>query len=98
MVWHDRAVFHFLTTAAGQQAYVARVRASIAHGGYVILSAFDVTGPETCSGLPVVRRTLEDLSHILPDDFELCAAGRFRHVTPSGVHQPFVCCTWQRVG
>ena len=96
-VWHDRAVFHFLTSSASQQAYLSRVRASVAHGGHVILSAFDASGPETCSGLPVVRRSLEALSHILSEDFDLVSAGRFRHRTPAGVEQPFVCCSWQRV-
>lgn len=96
-VWHDRAVFHFLLEPARQDAYLARLQAMVAHGGHVILATFDVNGPERCSGLPVVRRSLEELSRVLPSMFELTAASRFTHITPSGVEQAFVRCVWQRV-
>ncbi|WP_396625903.1 class I SAM-dependent methyltransferase [Luteitalea sp.] len=97
-VWHDRAVFHFLVDPAQQAAYLARLRASVGHGGHVVLATFDEHGPEQCSGLPVQRRSLEELSRVLSDDFELRAAARFTHLTPWGAAQPFVRCTWQRVG
>lgn len=98
VVWHDRAVFHFLLDPAQQEAYINRIRASVAHGGHVMLSVFDTGGPERCSGLPVVRRSLEELTHVLPAEFDLCSAERFTHLTPSGEAQAFVRCAWQRVG
>lgn len=97
-VWHDRAVFHFLVEPARQEAYLDRLRASVSHGGHVVLATFDETGPETCSGLPVLRRSLGSLSQLMPEEFDLRSAGRFTHLTPWGTPQPFVRCTWQRVG
>jgi SAM-dependent methyltransferase len=96
-VWHDRAVFHYLRDPAQQQAYIARLEAMVAHAGHVILATFDATGPDHCSGLPVVRRSLEGLSRVLPSAFELTAASRFTHITPTGAEQAFVRCAWQRV-
>jgi SAM-dependent methyltransferase len=96
-LWHDRAVFHFLTEASQQDAYMARLDAMVAHGGHVLIATFDARGPESCSGLPVVRRSLEALSRALPPAFELTAASRFTHLTPTGVEQAFVRCAWQRV-
>ena len=96
-VWHDRAVFHFLTTDAQQHAYIARLRASVPAGGHVIIAAFDETGPERCSALPVVRRSPASLSRVLPPEFVLTASSRFAHVTPWGASQDFARCIWQRV-
>ncbi|WP_239489690.1 trans-aconitate 2-methyltransferase [Luteitalea sp. TBR-22] len=96
-VWHDRAVFHFLVEPERQAGYLSRLAASVAYGGHVVLATFDETGPQTCSGLPVLRRSLESLSHVLPEAFELRSAARFTHLTPWGTPQPFVRCTWQRV-
>lgn len=97
-VWHDRAVFHFLTTPAQQEAYVARLLRLVAPGGHVIIAGFDAHGPLRCSGLDVVRRSVEALSTVLPPPFVLHASGRYTHVTPSGVEQPFATCTWRREG
>lgn len=97
-VWHDRAAFHFLTMEEQQEAYVARVVRSVAHGGHVVIAGFDSTGPDRCSGLPVVRRSLHELSQVLPPEFELQEASRFAHVTPWGTPQAFAQCIWQRVG
>ena len=98
-VWHDRAVFHFLTSPAQQEAYLARLAAAVGHGGHAIIATFDAHGPESCSGLPVVRRSLDDLGRLLSEDvFELKSATRLTHMTPGGQSQPLVRCTWQRIG
>ena len=60
-VWHDRAVFHFLTEEAQRVKYVEQVMHSVKHGGYVIMSTFGPEGPEKCSGLEVVCYDAERL-------------------------------------
>jgi len=91
-VWHDRAVFHFLTDAADRQRYVARVRASVRPGGYVIVAAFASDGPAKCSGLEVARYAPQELHGQLGLDFELLDSAREEHRTPAGVIQPFTYC------
>ncbi|HXX21789.1 MAG TPA: hypothetical protein VEO19_01415 [Terriglobia bacterium] len=54
-VWHDRAVFHFLTLASDRAAHVRQVARAVKRGGHVIVSAFGPEGPTRCSGLEVVR-------------------------------------------
>ena len=60
-VWHDRAVFHFLTGEAERVKYVEQVISSVKHGGHIIMSTFGPEGPEKCSGLDVVRYDAENL-------------------------------------
>jgi len=61
-VWHDRAVFHFLTTPAERAAYLAHLRATLRPGGHVVLACFAIDGPTRCSGLPVVRYDTTNLA------------------------------------
>jgi len=60
-VWHDRAVFHFLTGQSERVAYVRQVAWAVKHGGHVIVSTFGPEGPTKCSGLEVVRYDAESL-------------------------------------
>ena len=46
-LWHDRAAFHFLTDAAGHQAYAERVAKAVRPGGYVIIGTFAPDGPQS---------------------------------------------------
>lgn len=62
-LWHDRAVFHFLTDPAARQAYVDLVRGSVKPGGYVLMATFGPNGPLQCSGLDVVRYDDAKLHH-----------------------------------
>lgn len=91
-IWHDRAVFHFLTDPADRAAYVARVRRSVRPGGHVIVAAFGLDGPTQCSGLPVVRYTPDALHSQFGGDFELLEHLSEDHHTPSGAVQQFVYC------
>lgn len=91
-VWHDRAVFHFLTDAADRTAYVAQVARAVKPGGHVILATFASDGPEQCSGLPVVRYEPADLAAIFASAFTLVSSRRESHVTPAGRVQHFVYC------
>ncbi len=70
-VWHDRAVFHFLTSPADQQAYVRAVLQALKPGGTLLLATFAEDGPTTCSGLPVVRYSPERLQETLGTAFFL---------------------------
>lgn len=89
-LWHDRAVFHFLTEPAEQAAYAARVRALVRPGGHVILATFADDGPLRCSGLDVARYAPEALHAALgADHFDLVQTLRDEHTTPSGATQRF---------
>lgn len=88
-LWHDRAVFHFLTQAAERNAYLEQLTRCLRSGGYVVLGTFASDGPQRCSGLPVTRYSPRDLAEALGPAFEAVAAAREEHVTPTGAHQPF---------
>lgn len=90
-LWHDRAVFHFLTEAADRDRYRAQLLKALRPGGAVILATFGPEGPERCSGLQVRRHSAEDLAAFLGPDFELLAVEAERHDTPMGTIQAF---TW----
>lgn len=91
-VWHDRAVFHFLTRAEDRQAYVAQVLRSVKPGGHVIVATFADDGPLQCSGLPVMRYAPEGLHAEFGQPFTLVAHQREAHTTPFGTVQQFVYC------
>jgi SAM-dependent methyltransferase len=91
-VWHDRAVFHFLTDPADRAAYVAQVRRAVRPGGHVIVAAFGLNGPEQCSGLPVVRYGPGQLHAQFGGEFELLDHMTEEHRTPAGGIQHFVYC------
>ena len=91
-LWHDRAVFHFLTQAIDRQRYIETVRHAVRVGGHIILATFAPDGPERCSGLDVVRYSPESLHHAFGDDFEVVDSTRETHHTPFGTEQKFVYC------
>ena len=91
-VWHDRAVFHFLTTAADRRAYVRQVVRAVRRGGHVIVSAFGPEGPTRCSGLDVVRYDAESLHAEFGASFRLISSSRQLHETPFGTTQQFLYC------
>lgn len=89
-LWHDRAVFHFLTGADDRRAYVEALRRALAPGGHVILAAFGPDGPKACSGLPVVRYDAAAIAAELGAEFVLEEERGEAHVTPGGVTQNFL--------
>ena len=95
-VWHDRAVFHFLTDAADRAAYVEQVRRAVKPGGYVLVATFAEDGPEYCSGLPVVRYSAEGLHSEFGTDFQLVRSEHEDHHTPAGAEQSFLYCLCRR--
>ncbi|ATE61735.1 MULTISPECIES: class I SAM-dependent methyltransferase [Betaproteobacteria] len=95
-VWHDRAVFHFLTEHAQRQRYVARVLKALKPGGYAIVGAFGPQGPTQCSGLPVVRYSSDELHDEFGSCFLLLDHSTTLHTTPWGSTQQFVYCYCRR--
>lgn len=88
-IWHDRAVFHFLTTSAERDAYVAHLRRTLKAGGTAIIATFGLDGPTTCSGLPVQRYDPPTIAALLGPDFDLAESVNDDHQTPAGGVQPF---------
>jgi SAM-dependent methyltransferase len=91
-IWHDRAVFHFMTTPEQRHAYIAQVRQAVRPGGHVIVAVFGPDGPMQCSGLPVMRYAPDALHAQFGDAFELVEHASEAHRTPAGVEQQFVYC------
>ncbi len=88
-IWHDRAVFHFLTEAAERRAYVERLEAALAEGGQAIFATFALDGPERCSGLAVQRYDSENLAKELGAAFSILESRTETHMTPGGMAQKF---------
>ena len=91
-VWHDRAVFHFLTTPEQRAAYVRQVAAAVRPGGHVIVSTFGLEGPTKCSGLDVVRYDEKSLHKQFGIRFRLEESSKELHQTPFGTTQQFLYC------
>jgi predicted TPR repeat methyltransferase len=90
-IWHDRAVFHFLTDGADRDRYVNVASAAIRDGGFAVVGTFAEDGPTHCSGLPVSRYSPLELGTAFSPHFALVSYEREEHVSPNGQIQPF---TW----
>lgn len=88
-LWHDRALFHFLTDPGDRSRYVERLRTALAPGGHAIVATFSPEGPEECSGLPVRRYGAEELADELGQAFALVDEARVDHTTPWETTQSF---------
>ena len=88
-IWHDRAVFHFLTEAGDRARYRRHLEATLNVGGHAIIATFAPEGPETCSGLKVARYSPETLAVELGNRFVLAESRRHSHSTPWGTAQAF---------
>lgn len=95
-IWHDRAVFHFLTDPADRQQYADQAGKAIKSGGYLILATFGPEGPTRCSGLDVVRYSADGLAEIFAGEFTLLESRLEDHETPGGKTQQFVYTLFQR--
>jgi SAM-dependent methyltransferase len=91
-VWHDRAVFHFLTDPSQREAYVAQVARALRPGGFAIVGTFGPDGPTACSGLPVARYEAHALHGEFGGRFALVESSQHIHMTPWGAPQQFVYC------
>ena len=91
-IWHDRAVFHFLTKAEDRKGYITSLNQALKLNGHLIIATFSLDAPPKCSGLPVARHSSETLQSELGDNFILAEAVVEDHVTPSWVKQNFIFC------
>jgi SAM-dependent methyltransferase len=89
-VWHDRAVFHFLTAPEDRAAYVRNVASAVKPGGHVIISTFGPDGPTQCSGLDTMRYDAEALREEFGPRFRLVESSKEFHDTPFGTRQQFL--------
>ena len=95
-LWHDRAVFHFLTDPKDRKAYIAALDKGLAADGVAIIATFAEDGPDKCSGLPVRRYSAETLAAELGPAFRLVDQAREAHVTPWGATQSFTWAAFRR--
>jgi 2-polyprenyl-3-methyl-5-hydroxy-6-metoxy-1,4-benzoquinol methylase len=91
-VWHDRAVFHFLTDSRDRAAYVRQVAHAVKPGGHVIVATFGPEGPTKCSGLEVIRYSPDSLHREFGASFQLLQHRTELHRTPAGSVQQFTYC------
>ena len=89
MLWHDRAVFHFLTDKADRDRYVGVLKQALEPGGHLVIMTFAIDGPLKCSGLEIVRYDANKLKAALGTGFELEETGHEIHITPAGGQQKF---------
>lgn len=96
-LWHDRAVFHFLTHSDDRAKYIETIKSSLKVGGNLILATFNLNGPLKCSGLDVVRYSPQTLSNELGKVFKLIESFDETHQTPFKTVQSFVYCWFKKV-
>lgn len=95
-LWHDRAMFHFLTDPLERGLYVLAARRALAPGGYLIVATFSPEGPQNCSGLPVMRYNPSTISREFGSHFALLQSRLETHRTPWGGAQSFQYCLLQK--
>ena len=95
-VWHDRAVFHFLTTGQQRQDYLATLLSVVRPGGYVILAAFAIGGATQCSGLDVQNHDADSLAQFLGFEFDLLESRPHTYQMPSGDLRLYIYTLFQR--
>lgn len=95
-LWHDRAVYHFLTEPDEREDYLASLRRTLRTGGWLVVATFGPDGPTTCSGLPIVRYTHQQLAAEFPG-FDLVGTSGEDHITPWGTTQQFTAVLMRRL-
>jgi len=88
-LWHDRAVFHFLTSFEDRERYITVLNKAVEPNGHIIIMTFAIGGPRKCSGLDIVQYDVEKMTKTLGPGFSLVEAGEEMHRTPSGRQQKF---------
>ncbi|HLC15943.1 MAG TPA: class I SAM-dependent methyltransferase [Thermodesulfovibrionia bacterium] len=95
-LWHDRAVFHFLTDKESRKKYISSMKKSLKTSGHLIVATFSTGGPKKCSGLKVQRYNSETLQREFGENFELLETIEEEHITPGKVKQKFIYCHFLR--
>ena len=95
-LWHDRALFHFLTEREDRLKYIRQLEVSLKPGGYLLMATFGPNGPPKCSGLPIVRYSSESLPQELGAPFQLQQHSTEVHTTPFDTTQEFLYCLFRK--
>ncbi|TAN20451.1 MAG: class I SAM-dependent methyltransferase [Chitinophagaceae bacterium] len=95
-IWHDRAVFHFLTDSDDQRKYIDIARRSIKENGYLVLGTFSTEGPDKCSGLHVQQYSEENMISLFQPHFQKIKCFHQNHPTPFNTFQDFLFCSFKR--
>lgn len=95
-IWHDRAVFHFLTKQSDRDAYLKQVISALKPSGQIIIATFSINGPQSCSGLPVSRYDTSSIQQQFGIFFRLVKSATVTHQTPAGASQEFLYCRMER--
>jgi SAM-dependent methyltransferase len=95
-IWHDRAVFHFLTEEHQRQTYLSLLRKVIMPGGYIIIATFSLDAVDKCSDLPVQRYSVKSLCDCFGDSFRLIESMNYTYQMPSGDLRPYIYVRFQK--
>ena len=96
-VWHDRAVFHFITNNQEREKYLSLLNSSLNKEGYLIIGTFSGDGPLKCSGLDVQRYSIKELRELLKENFKFIDGFKEIHNTPFNTTQSFTFCTFKKI-
>ena len=96
-IWHDRAVFHFITEKEGVEKYISLCNKYIKKGGILIIGTFAEDGPLKCSGLEIKRYSIDNLKELFKENFEFIEGFKKLHSTPFDTQQSFTFCVFKKV-
>ena len=96
-VWHDRALFHFLTNPTDRNAYIKVLKNSLREGGHLIIGTFEIGGPQKCSGIEIVQYDNEKMITAIGDNFKLLDEKKEVHITPAKKEQKFIFFRFQKI-
>ena len=95
-IWHDRAVFHFITDSEGIKKYISLCNEYINKEGILIIGTFAEDGPLKCSGLEINRYSVDQISDLFEENFELVESFKMLHKTPFDTGQSFSFCVLRK--
>ena len=96
-IWHDRAVFHFITDEERVEKYISLCNEYIGEGGKLIIGTFAEDGPLKCSGLEIKRYSVENLKELFKENFEFIEGFKKLHRTPFDTEQSFTFCVFKKI-
>ena len=96
-IWHDRAVFHFITEKEGVEKYISICNRYINKGGILIIGTFAEDGPLKCSGLEIKRYSISNLKELFKENFEFIEGFKKLHITPFDTQQSFTFCVFKKL-
>ena len=96
-IWHDRAVFHFITNKKSVEKYISLCNEYIGEGGKLIIGTFAEDGPLKCSGLEIKRYSVENMKELFKENFEFIEGFKKLHCTPFDTQQSFTFCVFRKI-